>query len=437
MNTALVQDILEYTRDGEWGKGEPGSGLVAMGVIRGTDFDRVRYGDLSTIPVRYIPEKIAARKTLRPGDVLFETAGGTKDQPTGRSVFLHERIFESYPLPLTCASFSRFLRPDPALIDGHFFYWFLQYLWSERHIYHYHIQHTGVARFQYTQFASEQNIPLLPYEDQREIAAILGALDDKIELNRKTAATLEEMARALYRSWFVDFDPVHAKSEGRAPAHMDAATAALFPDSFGEDGLPEGWVVRGLDQIADFLNGAALQKFPAEEGEEWLPVIKIAELRNGVTASSGRAAASIPAKYRIEDGDVLFSWSGSLMQKVWIGGRGALNQHLFKVSSAHVPRWFHYFAVDQHMEYFQGVAASKATTMGHIQRHHLSDAKVNLPSTEVMCAADNILAPIFDASIARLLENQTLATLRDTLLPRLMSGELRVGAAKELIEEVA
>ena len=278
-------------------------------------------------------------------------------------------------------------------------------------------------------------LPELP--EQREIAAILGALDDKIELNRKTAATLEAMARALYRSWFVDFDPVWAKTEGRPPAHMDAATAALFPDSFGDEGLPVGWEVKSLSSIATFLNGAALQKFPPKESEDSLPVIKIAELRNGVTASSNRASADLPAKYRIQDGDVLFSWSGSLLQKVWTNGSGALNQHLFKVSSDLVPKWFHYFAVDQHMEDFREIAHSKATTMGHIQRHHLDEAMVSLPADEIISAADRIMSPLFERIVALELENKTLATLRDTLLPRLMSGELRVGEAREQAEAVA
>ncbi|MBC7139204.1 MAG: restriction endonuclease subunit S [Defluviimonas sp.] len=280
-------------------------------------------------------------------------------------------------------------------------------------------------------------LTLPPIADQREIAATLGALDDKIELNRKTAATLEEMARALYRSWFVDFDPVHARAEGRAPAHMDSGTAALFPDSFGEDGLPVGWHRNGLDEVADFLNGAALQKFPAMPDSASLPVIKIAELRNGLTANSGRASIGIPKKYLVENGDVLFSWSGSLLQKVWVEGPGALNQHLFKVTSLTVPKWFHFFAVDFHMEDFRIIAASKATTMGHIQRHHLAEAKVALPPSLVLVATDGLLRPIFDAAIQRHLENRTLATLRDSLLPRLMSGELRVGAARELIEDVA
>lgn len=280
-------------------------------------------------------------------------------------------------------------------------------------------------------------IPYPAQETRNEVLGILGSLDDKIEMNRKTAATLEEMARALYRSWFVDFDPVHAKAAGRAPAHMDAQTAALFPDSFGEDGLPEGWEAQGLSKIATFLNGAALQKYPAKDGDESLPVIKIAELRNGVTPKSGRASKDIPAKFLIENGDVIFSWSGSLLQRVWTNGAGALNQHLFKVSSDLVPKWFHFFAVDQHMGEFRHIAQSKATTMGHIQRHHLDEATVNVPTNKVMDAADTQISPLFDKLVALKLENQTLAVLRDALLPRLMSGELRVGEAREQVEAVA
>ena len=272
---------------------------------------------------------------------------------------------------------------------------------------------------------------------QREIATTLGILDDKIELNRKMATTLEEMARLLYRSWFVDFDPVRARAEGRVPAHLDPATASLFPDSFSESGLPIGWDSRGLDQIAEFLNGAALQKFPALDNEPSLPVIKITELRNDISTDSGRASRNLPEKYRISDGDVLFSWSGSLLQRVWVSGPGALNQHLFKVSSSVVPKWFHFFAVDFYMNDFQMIAASKATTMGHIQRHHLTEAKVSVPGVAILEAADKLLQPIFDAAVQKRLESRTLATLRDMLLPRLMSGELRVSAARDLVKEVA
>ena len=275
-----------------------------------------------------------------------------------------------------------------------------------------------------------------PVDERLAINSILNSLTDKIELNRRMSATLEEMARALFRSWFVDFDPVHAKARGEAPAHMDAATAALFPDRFGEDGLPEGWHFSGLDEVADFLNGLALQKFPAVEGCPFLPVIKIAELRSGVNAKSGRAAREIQDRYVVRDGDVLFSWSGSLLQKVWTGGEGALNQHLFKVTSTAVPKWFHFFAVDQHMEEFRAVAASKATTMGHIQRHHLRDAKVVVPDSMLLSSLNAFVAPLFSRWIQAEIESDRLAVLRDQLLPKLMSGELRVRDAERQVAEV-
>ena len=143
--------------------------------------------------------------------------------------------------------------------------------------------------------------------EQRFIARILRTLDDKIELNRRMSATLEAMARAIFKSWFVDFDPVRAKAEGRQPAGMDAATAALFPDRLGDDGLPEGWGERPLDSLANFLNRLALQKYPPT-GSDSLVVINIAQLRRGNSEGADRAAADIPPQYVVGDGDILFSW---------------------------------------------------------------------------------------------------------------------------------
>ena len=272
--------------------------------------------------------------------------------------------------------------------------------------------------------------------EQRAMARILGSLDDKIEVNRRMNETLEAMARALFKSWFIDFDPVHAKARGERPVGMDTTTAALFPSKLIQSGhgeIPEGWSHRPLDSIATFLNGLALQKFPAGDGPA-LPVIKIAEMRAGVTPKSDRAAMTIPPQYIIGDGDLLFSWSGSLEIIIWTGGRGALNQHLFKVSSQLLPAWFLLGGVRQHLGGFQAIAASKATTMGHIQRHHLTEALVAVPPPDVLARAGNVLEPLHSRIIANSQEAKTLATLRDTLLPPLLSGELRVSKAERAAE---
>lgn len=278
---------------------------------------------------------------------------------------------------------------------------------------------------------------LPPLAVQRQIVGVLSSLEDKIELNRRMNETLEAMAQAIFRDWFVDFGPVRRKMAGVSDpvAIMGGLTpdpsraaelAALFPDELGDDGLPVGWVETPLDRIAEFRNGLALQKHPARQNEPSLPVIKIAELRNGLRDTSNRAAADLPEPYIVRNGDFLFSWSGSLMAKVWTEGDGALNQHLFKVESSKYPQWFYALWVHHHMPEFQRIAASKATTMGHIQRGHLSSAITVCPSENLLHEMTMIMGPLWQRAIHNDLENRTLAETRDYLLPRLMSGEVRV-----------
>jgi type I restriction enzyme, S subunit len=279
-------------------------------------------------------------------------------------------------------------------------------------------------------------ICLPPLPEQHAIARILGTLDDKIELNRRMNETLEAMARSLFMSWFVDFDPVRAKAEGRQPAGMDADTATLFPDAFEESALgpvPQGWHVRPLDTIARFLNGLALQKYPPR-GNEWLPVIKIADLRRGNTEGSDRAGSYLDPEYVVEDGDVLFSWSGTLEVEVWCGGRGALNQHLFKVTSLEFPKWLFFHRIRLHLPDFRATAANKATTIGHIQRYHLTNALVVVPPSTVIEFMNAVMQPLFDRVVCNNLESRTLAAIRDTLLPKLLSGEIRVRDAEQVVE---
>ena len=295
--------------------------------------------------------------------------------------------------------------------------------------------------------------------EQRSIAHILGTLDDKIELNRRMNQTLEEMARALFKSWFVDFDPVRANatlkhhattppqggsdwSGKRARTYldrMDPDIAALFPDRFVDSELgpiPAGWEVKPLDEIAVFQNGLALQRYRPQENEEWLPVVKIAQLRSGKADSGEKATAKIRPECVIEDGDVVFSWSGSLMVKVWCGGRAALNQHLFKVASTKFPKWFFLLCVHSHLGDFRTIAAGKATTMGHIKRHHLSEAMCAVPNGQLLSAANGLMTALLEKSISASIQSRTLATLRDALLPKMVSGELCVGVGHHFIGDI-
>ncbi|MRF42628.1 restriction endonuclease subunit S [Escherichia coli] len=279
-------------------------------------------------------------------------------------------------------------------------------------------------------------VPLPPRSEQYRIASLLRGIDDRITLLRETNTTLEAISQALFKSWFVDFDPVRAKASGLEPESMDEANAALFPDSFEESELglvPRGWMVRSLDSIANYLNGLALQRFPPTD-DAWLPVIKIAQLRKGDTVGADRASRNIKPEYIIQNGDVLFSWSGSLEVVIWCGGEGALNQHLFKVTSKDFPKWFYYLWTRQHLADFQHTAASKATTMGHIQRKHLTEAKVVVPSAEVLRNAGVLIEPLLKRWLVNAEKAHTLTQLRDTLLPRLISGQLRLPEMEASVE---
>ncbi len=252
-------------------------------------------------------------------------------------------------------------------------------------------------------------LPSLDY--QNRIVTVLKTLDDKIEVNRRINDNLEQQAQALFKSWFVDFEPFR---DGE------------FVES--ELGLiPKGWRVESLSSIADYINGLAMQKFRPEDGEKGLPVLKIKELGQGrIDENSELCSPSlIGDKYIINDGDIIFSWSGTLMVKVWCGGLCGLNQHLFVVEPKEYPKWIVYQWTKYHLDNFIRIAQDKAVTMGHIKRGELDKAKVVIPDKKNLQIIDALMTPIFEQIISSEIESRRLATLRDTLLPKLMSGEIQ------------
>ncbi len=232
-------------------------------------------------------------------------------------------------------------------------------------------------------------------KEQQSISAVLTSLDDKIDLLHSQNKTLEALAETLFRQWFVE----------------DAQ---------------EGWGERPLSNIANFLNGLACQKYPPTNDLEKLPVLKIRELSSGISEASDWATSQVKPGYIVEAGDVIFAWSASLMVKVWDGEKCVLNQHLFKVTSDEFPKWFYLMWCKHHLAEFITVAASHATTMGHIKRGDLDAAMVLVPPAPVLEAMSKQMQPLLDKQIANARQRKTLEKLRDTLLPKLMSGEVRV-----------
>lgn len=207
-----------------------------------------------------------------------------------------------------------------------------------------------------------------------------------------------------------------------------AQAQAIFTEEFlSIDHIPDGWTESSLLGIADYLNGLAMQKFRPSGDEHGLPVLKIKELRQGsCDANSELCSPSIKPEYIVRDGDVIFSWSGSLLVDFWCGGTCGLNQHLFKVTSNDYDKWFYFAWTNHHLQKFVAIAADMATTMGHIKREELTKAKVLIPLQSDYDRIGGLLAPLYDLVIANRIENRKLASLRDELLPQLMSGQLDV-----------
>lgn len=262
----------------------------------------------------------------------------------------------------------------------------------------------------------------LPEEKtQEKIVTLLESLDSKIEINNKIISNLESQAQAIFKSWFVDFEPFQDGDFVESELGM----------------IPEGWEVKSLSDIAFFKNGLAMQKYRPEINDPSLPVLKIRELNSGSTDfSSDRCRTDIDDSVKVYDGDLIFSWSGTLSCKLWTGGNAGLNQHLFKVTSEKYEKWFNYSWVKFHMNEFIRIAQDKATTMGHIKRSHLDEAKVLIPTIDIYEKIDKLMKPIIELIIKLGIQNTKLAELRDALLPKLMTGEIDVSNIKIEGEEV-
>ena len=249
-------------------------------------------------------------------------------------------------------------------------------------------------------------IPCPPVDVQGRIVEILYSYDALIENNQKQIKLLEEAAQRLYKEWFVDL---------RFPGHKTTPIT---------DGLPEGWTVQSMNDIAEYINGYAFK--PTDWGTEGKPIIKIKEMGSGVTADTPRnTGEDIPKKYNVTAGDILFSWSATLSAMIWDEEDGLLNQHLFKVIPGEgISREFVLQSILKTLDEFSNLTTG--STMKHIQRGKLKEVKVNVPPTELMEQYRNISEPIREQILNVKRQIILLREARDRLLPKLMNGENEV-----------
>lgn len=363
-------------------------------LIRYLDTGSITEGRIDEIQTLYpgvdkIPSR--ARRKASVGDILFSTV-----RPNQK----HYGIIEAGTENLLVSTGFTVVTVDTTIADPYFIYYYLTQSSVIESLQAIAEQSTSTYPSIKPSDIEDIELDLPELETQKKIGSTLRMLDRKIALNEEINDNLYAQAKAIFDNHFINIDAI-----------------------------PAGWRKGNLLDIANYLNGLAMQKFRPQGNEIGLPVLKIKELRQGsCDDSSELCSLRIKPEYIIHDGDVIFSWSGSLLVDIWCGGTCGLNQHLFKVTSDIYDKWFYYLWTAHHLARFIAIAADKATTMGHIKREELAKAEVLIPCEEDYTSLTSIMQPIFELIISNRIEARKLAALRDELLPKLMSGEIDVSA---------
>ncbi|WP_179957677.1 restriction endonuclease subunit S [Exilibacterium tricleocarpae] len=313
---------------------------------------------------------------------------------------------------------------------------------------------------------TELEIPVPDFEIQKKISRVFASIDEKIELNRQTNQTLETIAQAIFKSWFVDFEPVKAKmaaletggtTEEAELAAMCAIsgkdqatlarlqkkdpeayqklteTAGLFPSVMQDSELgeiPKGWQNRALYDTAEYVNGAVFKAQDFSAYNNGFPIIKIAELKQGVSAGTKFTEKKVPDKYFLKNDDVLYSWSGSPETSLevfkWFGGNGWLNQHIFKLNfESNEQKYFTYFLLRQIKPLLIATAKQKQTTgLGHVTVADMKRIKQPYPNKELLICFAEKVGSIYEMCSVSDKEISNLAKIREALLPKLLSEEI-------------
>jgi len=451
------RNVLEFAIGGGWGQEIPTEKeSVRVRVIRGTDIPGVSALEVGDVPVRYEAPSKVEKRLLKSGDIVLEISGGSsaKGQPTGRTVFIDEPVLARLNGPAIPASFCRLVRIKRELVLPKFAYYWLQEMYASGRAFAYENQSTGISNFQFERFLDAEQLALPSLAKQEAVVSSLEALDARRLLLRQTNATLESIAQALFKSWFIDFDPVRAKAEGREPEGMDAATAAQFPAEFEESALgliPKGWRMGTLESLC-VQGGGTIQTGPfgsqlhaSDYEEEGIPVVMPQDLE-GRRVSTERVARVSPAhverlaRHKLRVGDVVFSRRGDVGRHAavteaeagWLCGTGCL---LVRPGS----NWPWPAFVSQ------ALATSEATdwlkrhavgaTMPNLNTGILGSLPLLLPSGDVLTAFEEVVGSLELRISANRAQVGHLVALRDTLLPRLISGKLRLPEAQEQDEE--
>jgi type I restriction enzyme, S subunit len=367
-------------------------------------------------------KKWTRRVTPQPGDVVFS---------------YETRLGEAALIPegLRCCLGRRtgLLRPRNGEVDSRFLlYYYLgpefQEVIRQRTIHGSTVERIALIEFPHFPV----RIPSLA--DQKAIAAVLGALDDKIELNRRMNATLEAMARALFQSWFVDFDPVRAKLDGRQPTGLDSPTTALFPNEFEESELgliPKGWDVEMIRQIGDVICGKTPSTAVPEYYGADVPFITIPDMHGNVFAAStarklSDRGAQSQANKTLPAGSICVSCIATPGLVVITSEKSQTNQQINSLVPHQSGETYFWYWVMTTLGAEIASSGSGGSVLTNLSKGRFETIRVIKPPHALIAAFNETVRPQFENILANMHESRTLAAMRDTLLPKLLSGQVHL-----------
>ena len=416
-----LADIIDTFITGDWGEESPMQDTPnAAYCVRGADIVPITNHNFTDIPQRYVCDRTKETKLLAAGDLVIEKSGGSPTQSTGRIVYVSEDLIKAKG-NVVCSNFCTAFRVKAGW-NPLYVYYFWQNVYNHGAFFNFEGKTSGIKNLQLDNALSAIDIEYLPLEKQNQIVASLASIDEKIKVNRQINDNLEAMAKQLYDYWFVQFD--FPNEEGKP--YKSSGGAMVWNDKLKRE-IPQGWHCGTLLDIAEYTNGLACQKYRPTDNNK-LPVIKIKEMHDGLSADTEWVKADIPDDVKVFDGDVLFSWSASLEVMLWAYGNGGLNQHIFKVTSKNgYPRSFYFYQLIHYVGVFKQIAEARKTTMGHITQDHLRQSTIALPpNIDVANKLEEKLCPIFDAIVKNNQEIMALTKQRNELLPLLMDGQATV-----------
>jgi type I restriction enzyme S subunit len=417
-NSAILSNLVADTRDGDWGKNIKADGYTPCRVIRGADFPSVRLGTLSDVPVRYLSKTSLDRRTLRPNDIIIETAGGAPGRPTGRTLLVTERLYKTSDLPLACASFCRFLRIDPATADPAFVFWYLQSLYARGEMWEHQVQHTGLARFQYTRFANTIEILLPPAPAQHAIANLLCLLDEKIASSQLMNNTLEEIATAIFKHWFIDFEFPNEKGNP-----YKSSGGVMVRNEELQKEIPRLWEVATFGKITKLTMGLS------PKGESYNTEGRGVALINGAADFSD--GNIVPKKFTTQPtricnaGDLLFCIRGTIGNLTYADKPYCLGRGVAAITpSSNIFEEFDYLILKQKISHMSSQATGSVIV--GLSKPDITNLKILLPPETIVSKFHAIMENIFTKRELSKVEADNLTRIRNSLLPKLMLGKIRV-----------